>query len=264
LNALEKSGKASNTIVIYLGDHGEDMLRGKRTCYEGGLRVPMLMRWPGTIETQVRREHVSTLDLMPTLLSAAGATTRDGLPGRALQPLFQPGQTDWRTHSFAEYHTHGGMLNYFPQRAVRTDRYKLIENLLPGEVHPDYDTTFSKLAKEAKRREISGGLNLHAFIAQSQPEVTEAYARMRQPPRYELYDLQMDPYEFHNLTEMPEHQEQLKELISSLQSWREETRDPLLNPEALRRLTEEVRSIGKKAEGKDSVWCYPEYFFHGR
>ncbi len=264
LNALEKSGKASNTIVIYLGDHGADMLRGKRTCYEGGLRVPMLMRWPGTMEPQVRRELVSTLDLMPTLLSAAGATAPDGLPGRALQPLFQPGQSAWRTQSFAEYHTHGGMLNYFPQRSVRTDRYKLIENLLPGEVHPDYDTTFSKLAKEAKRREISGGLNLHAFIAQSQPEVKEAYARMRQPPRYELYDLQMDPYEFHNLAEMPEHQEQLKELISSLQSWREETRDPLLNQEALRRLTEEVRSIGKKAEGKDYVWGYPEYFFHGR
>jgi N-sulfoglucosamine sulfohydrolase len=131
---------------------------------------------------------------------------------QALQTLFQPGAASWRTHSFAEYHSHGGQLNYFPQRSVRSDRYKLIENLLPGEVHPDYDTTFSKLAKEAKRREIPGGLDLHAFTAQSQPEVKEAYARMRQPPRYELYDLQEDPYEFRNLVEMPEHQTRLQEL----------------------------------------------------
>ncbi|MFN9602281.1 MAG: sulfatase [Planctomycetota bacterium] len=262
LTVLDKSGKANNTIVIYIGDHGSDMLRGKRTCYEGGLRIPMLIRWPGTIQPQVRRELVSTLDLMPTLLSAAGAIAPDGLPGRMLQPLFQPGDVAWRTHSFAEYHTHGGMLNYFPQRAVRADRFKLIENLLPGEVHPDYDTTFSKLAKEAKRREIPGGLDLKAVVAQSELAVKEAYARMRQPPRYELYDLQEDPFEFHNLAEMPDHQTRLQELIAALQTWRTETRDPLLNPETLRRLTEEVRSIGKKAEGKDYSWGYPDYFFN--
>ena len=44
LRVLDQSGKADNTIVIYIGDHGADMLRGKRTCYEGGLRIPMLMR----------------------------------------------------------------------------------------------------------------------------------------------------------------------------------------------------------------------------
>ena len=47
LEALDRSGKSENTIVVYLGDHGADLLRGKRTCYEGGLRVPLIMRWPG-------------------------------------------------------------------------------------------------------------------------------------------------------------------------------------------------------------------------
>jgi N-sulfoglucosamine sulfohydrolase len=261
LNALEKSGKASNTIVIYIGDHGADMLRGKRTCYEGGLRVPMLMRWPGTVEPQVRRQLVSTLDLMPTLLSAAGVIPPDGLPGQALQPLFRSGDVAWRTHYFSEYHTHGGMLNYYPQRAVRTDRYKLIENLLVGEVHPDYDTTFSKLAKEAKRRETPGGLDLHAVIAQSEPEVKEAYARMRQPPRFELYDLEQDPFEYRNLASIPEHRETLVQLQRALQQWRVESHDPLLQKKTLRQLTQEVRAIGRKAEGKEYTWKYPTYFF---
>ena len=50
LSVLDRSGKTANTIVIYLGDHGADMLRGKRTCYEGGLRIPMMVRWPGKIQ----------------------------------------------------------------------------------------------------------------------------------------------------------------------------------------------------------------------
>jgi N-sulfoglucosamine sulfohydrolase len=153
------------------------------------------------------------------------------------------------------------MLNYYPQRAVRTDRYKLIENLLVGEVHPDYDTTFSKLAKEAKRRETPGGLDLHAVIAQSEPEVKEAYARMRQPPRFELYDLEQDPFEYRNLASLPEHRDTLSQLQHALQQWRVESHDPLLHEKTLRQLTQEVRAIGKKAEGKEYTWKYPTYFF---
>lgn len=261
LAELEKSGKANNTIVVYLGDHGADTLRGKRTCYEGGLRIPLLIRWPEKIEPQVRQELVSTIDLMPTLLAAADARSPSGLAGRDLRPLFASGKPQWRTHCFAEYHTHAAAPNYFPQRSVRTDRYKLIENLLPGEVHPDYDNTIAKLEKEATRREIVGGLDLTNTIAQAAPQVRAAYARMRQPPQVELYDLQADPYEFNNLADLPEHADLVHELRSTLKQWREDTQDPLLNPEHLKRLSLEVRSIRKKDSASDYHWGYPDYFF---
>ena len=261
LEVLDRSGKAENTIVIYIGDHGADMLRGKRTCYEGGLRVPLLVRWTDKIIPQVRSELVSTIDLMPTLLTAAGVESPPGLPGSALQPLFLPGNTSWRTHYFAEYHAHAAAPNYFPQRSVRTERYKLIENLLPGEVHPDYDLTLSKLSKEAAKRKVAGGLDLTRVIAEAAPRVKQAYERMRQPSRYELYDLVDDPYEFHDLSGSAEHAAVLHELQTALNGWREETRDPLLNPAHLKRLSAEVCSIKSKDVGKDHHWGYPNYFF---
>ncbi|MEY3458160.1 MAG: hypothetical protein RL215_1317 [Planctomycetota bacterium] len=261
LAALDHSGKADNTIVIYLGDHGADLLRGKRTCCEGGLRVPLLLRWPGHVKPQVREELVSTIDLMPTLLAVAGASPITSLPGRALQPLFDTGTTQWRTHLFSEYHTHAAAPNYFPQRAVRTDRFKLIENLLPGEVHPDFELTLGKLTREAARRAGKSDLDLTATIAAAPPAVREAYALMRQPPRFELYDLQTDPFEFRNLADSPEHAATLEDLQRQLSDWRKETADPLLNESNLLRLTAEVRAVTSKSAGKEIQWGYPDYFF---
>lgn len=261
LAALERSGKAGNTIVIYLGDHGADMLRGKRTCYEGGLRIPLLLRWPDRAKPQVREELVSTIDLMPTLLTAAGATPVPDLPGRALQPLFVAGAAPWRTHLFAEYHTHAAAPNYYPQRSVRTERFKLIENLLPGEVHPDFDLTLGKLTREAERRAGKGVLDLSAAIAAAPPAVRQAYALMRQPPRFELYDLQADPHEFRNLAAAPAHAATLAELQRELAAWRDETADPLLSETNLHRLTTEVRAVTSKSAGKELQWGYPDYFF---
>jgi len=58
LDSLERSGKADNTLVVYLVDHGADLLRGKRTSYEGGVRIPLIVRWPGKVKSKhVRHER---------------------------------------------------------------------------------------------------------------------------------------------------------------------------------------------------------------
>ena len=101
-------------LVVYLGDHGADLLRGKRTSYEGGVRVPLIIRWPARAKRgQVRNELVSTLDLMPTLLAVAQAEQVDDLPGRSLVPLIRDQKTRWRDHLFTEYHTHSAH-NFYP------------------------------------------------------------------------------------------------------------------------------------------------------
>lgn len=260
LTALEASGKAKDTIVVYLGDHGVDMFRGKRTCYEGGVRIPLMLRWPGQVQSQVREELVSTIDLMPTLLTAAGIRPPTNLPGRALQPMFDAETTPWRTHLFTEYHTHGAS-NYFPQRAVRNDRFKLIESLLPGEVHPDYEATFRKMAGEVNNSSPKLTVDFHEVVAGASKEVRDAYERMRQPPRFQLYDLKKDPHEFHNLADSPEFKKQLEDLRHRLKAWRTQTNDPLLQQANLRRLTTEIRSVKSKKDSKKKPWDYPDYLF---
>jgi N-sulfoglucosamine sulfohydrolase len=88
LEQLEQAGKADDTLVIYIGDHGAQFSRGKATCYEGGLRIPMIVRWPGQVKSGVvRDELVSTIDILPTVIQAISLPARTSLPGQSLLPL---------------------------------------------------------------------------------------------------------------------------------------------------------------------------------
>ena len=109
------------------------------------------------------------------------------------------------------------------------------------------------------KRDIVGGLDLTRVIAQADAAVKQAYERMRQPARFELYDLVNDPYEFHDLSDSPEHTDILRELQGELYAWREQTNDPLLDPGNLEQLSAEVRSVTKKNAGKTFPWKYPKY-----
>lgn len=252
LEALQRSGKAENTLVVYLGDHGADLLRGKRTSFEGGLRIPLIVRWPGKIKSkQVRSELVSTLDLMPTFLAATNAETVAGLAGRSLIPLLKNEPSGWREFLFTEYHLHSAH-NFYPQRTVRNARYKLIQNLQPGQVNPGYDFTLNRFFADLPK----------AIDTASEP-VRSAYRQMRAPPEFELYDLKTDPFEFRNLAADPNHGEALAKLKEQLADWRKQTRDPLLSRENLKRLKAEVDAcfVDGKPSKEHLNLTYPDYFF---
>ena len=94
LDCLEEEGLAERTLVVYIGDNGGSTpiyasngpLRGsKYTLYEGGIRVPLLIAWPGVVEAgRVREEVVSALDLLPTIALAAGVDAPPHADGRDL------------------------------------------------------------------------------------------------------------------------------------------------------------------------------------
>jgi N-sulfoglucosamine sulfohydrolase len=188
---------------------------------------------------------------MPTLLSVAHAKPVADLPGRSLLPLLLGESPEWRRYLFTEYHLHSAH-NYYPQRTVRDERYKLVQNLLANEVNPGYDFTVNR---------FFGGLS--TAIAAAPDPVREAYQRMRRPPEFELYDLCEDPYEFRNVASNPEHRKTLERLQDEMGRWRVRTTDPLLRRENVMRLKQEIDACFKDGKpSKDALSLnYVDYFF---
>lgn len=129
--ALDRQGLASNTLVIFTNDNGGEWLsrnaplfNRKLTLYEGGIRVPAILRWPGRIPAGIVTDQVGiTMDLSATILSAAGAdvATDAKLEGIDLLPLLGRGTKPVSRTLFWRVNTAG--LN---QRAVRIGDWKLL------------------------------------------------------------------------------------------------------------------------------------------
>jgi len=254
LAELRDAGLAERTLVVYLGDHGAQFPRGKLASYEASLRVPLLIRWPDrTGAGEVRDELVSTIDLAPTIYQAAGVEPQAGLPGRSLLPLAESGDSSWREYLHTEYHGHYPPL-YFPQRTVRTDRYKLIVNLLQDRPNPVAE--FCSRADEPRHPPYVTSQE----VSDAKEEVRQAYATWLDAPPVELYDLKTDPYEWHNRADDPQLAEVKSRLLAELRRWQEQTGDPLANRKKLARLTAEHDALETPyVRQPDFEWDYPDY-----
>lgn len=140
LARLRESGKLDNTLIFFLGDNGAPFPGGKATCYEPGLRVPFIVSWPaGGIEKGVvSPEMVSTVDIFPTAVEAAGLPPQPDLPGRSLLPVLRGQSSQPPAYLFAEFNFHSHR-SYRPARTVRDDRFQLIHNLSASPVWELYD-----------------------------------------------------------------------------------------------------------------------------
>jgi arylsulfatase A-like enzyme len=113
LDALEESGQADNTLVIFMSDHGE-MLGDHGIYFKGPhfydcqMRVPLIMRWPHGEVMKNRKVHglVELVDLMPTFLDAAGLEVPSAVQGKSLLPLLKGGEERkyCRDYVYAEYY----------------------------------------------------------------------------------------------------------------------------------------------------------------
>lgn len=227
LAELDKTGRADNTLVFYIGDHGAQFPRGKGTVYEAALRVPLIVRWPRRVQGgQVRQELVSTIDLLPTALRAAGIEQPRGLPGVALQPLFE-GAASGQAQRYIFGLTTGAFPGAcFVQHSVRDARFKLISSPRPGTDNLDARTY---LDPSHPNFVVSGAtVDDQSGLA---PHVRAALDRWSRPPRYELYDLDADPHEWHNLADDPRYAEARLRLINALTEMQRRTGDPLLDPD---------------------------------
>ncbi len=219
LDWLKEQGLAENTVVFFFGDHGRPHVRGKQWLYEGGIRVPLIVRWPGQIEGgKVSEDLTSLIDVAATSLHLAGLALPKSLEG---QPFLGPDLPASRDHIIAARDRCGDAPDRI--RAVRTDRFKYIRNYIPE--LPYYNTSRYKsmgypvlqlmkdLQKEGKLTPAQA-----LFFADSRPEE-------------ELYDLENDPHEIHNLAKDPEYATKLAELRQIEQNWVETSGDQGAIPE---------------------------------
>ncbi len=215
LAELAAAGHADDTVILLVGDHGPPFFRGKTSCYEGGVKVPMLAVWPGVFPAGERSPAlVSTVDLLPTLLDAAGLPVPEGLHGRSLRHTLEPAQN--REFLATEFHFHGSS-PFYPRRTIRDARYKLIHNLRAGQAQPTTGIDGDAAYRMGQKPPFAGS------------RIGKAFERAANPPEFELYDLQADPWEFDDLAGDPAQAATLARLQASLLDWRRQTNDPLLD-----------------------------------
>ena len=119
---LETLGIAENTIILYTSDHGTHFrtrnAEYKRSCHEASIRIPMVACGPGLRGGRVVEELVSLVDIPPTILEVAGATTPEHYQGRSLLPLVNGEIDDWPDDVFIQ------ISESQVGRAIRTSRWK--------------------------------------------------------------------------------------------------------------------------------------------
>ena len=139
LDTLDRLKLADNTIVVFMTDNGPQFagkprynagMRGQKgTVYEGGIRVPCFVRWPGVIAPDTEIPTLAAhIDLLPTLLDACGQTPPAGvkLDGRSLWPLLKGERPEWPGRTlFFQWHR-GDVPEAFRDCAAVTQQYKLV------------------------------------------------------------------------------------------------------------------------------------------
>jgi uncharacterized sulfatase len=219
LKQLDDDGLAKNTIVFFWGDHGRCMPRGKRWLWDSGIKVPLLVRWPGWIEPgTVRNDLVSFIDLAPTLLSLGGAEMPTYLQG---QVILGPHTAPARQYIYC----HRDRMDETPDtmRCVRDKQFKYIRNFHPELPYAQPIKYMDKIPtmQEWRRLDREGKLVFpqNLFFAKTKP-------------KEELYDVVNDPDEIHNLAEDPDFGKPLARLRTALDEWMKKTNDLGLVPEA--------------------------------
>lgn len=219
MRELADAGVVDETLVVFLGDHGPPFFRGKTTCYEAGLRTPLIARWPGVSQAHVSDRLVSTVDIYPTIMEAAGLTiTEQRGHGRSLRPiLVSDSDVEWRSTLVGEFHYHGAA-PFFPRRAITDGRFKLIHNLRAGQLAALSGVDGDSALQQARRLPID-----HL--------VRQVMERAYSPPEFELYDLLSDPVEFRNRAGESALAEVETRLKRELAVWQRETKDSFVDPE---------------------------------
>jgi arylsulfatase A-like enzyme len=229
LQQLDSDGLADNTIVFYWSDHGDGVPRSKRSLYDSGLRVPLMIRWPKMLRPtiapgSVSDQLVSMIDLAPTVLALAGVETPAHLQGRV---LVGPKAAPAPEFVFAARDRMD--IEYDMMRSARDGRFLYIRNFvpeLPYAGHIIYRNQ-SDIMQEWLRLQAERALKGASAL----------WMRTSRPAE-ELYDTSVDPHQIKDLAAEPAHRKTLERMRKVVSDWMARIDDQgLINePEMIQRM----------------------------
>lgn len=247
IEILKQAGLYDKTLIVFTSDHGMAFPGGKTTVYEGGLRVPFVVRNPYEEKRGVvSRALISHIDITPSLLDFAGGLdpetngpknwidpdkywrergenvkeNRSGghtfrsYHGKSWIPILGNPEGDHWDAIFAS-HTFHEIQMYYPMRVVRDKRYKLIWNIAHGLPYP--------FASDLWAASTWQGQYAQGMTARYGQKTVGDYIHRA---RFELYDLENDPHESENLAVKSEYAELLRQYQERLKTFQKEMHDP--------------------------------------
>jgi len=213
LSQLEEDQLLDSTIVFFYSDHGGPLPRQKRLIYDSGIKVPMVIRYPGqTGAGYFDDQLISFIDLAPTLFSIAGIKIPDYVQGKAFSGIYRSRNERKYIHAAADrLDAQVDMI-----RAVRDERYKYLLNFYPDRPYylPIKYREQMTIMQELLRLNEIDSLNSYQSQWFRENKVKE-----------ELFDTWEDPYELHNIANDPEYANKLDELRIECSRWMESIND---------------------------------------
>ena len=208
---LRKEGLYDNTVIIYTGDQGfwlgENDYQDKRWAYDPSMRMPFIVRYPGSIRGGTRSDAiVENVDFPSLMLDFAGIPRPSSMQGRSFKAICETGRepADWKKAAYYRYWMHMAHHDNPGEMAIRTKTHKLI--YFYG---ADYE------------------------------------GKNQTPPGWELYDLSRDPSELNNVYDDPAYAEVREELKEQLARLRKEVGDDGSHYPACEKIVQEFWNYDK-------------------
>ncbi len=218
LRALDESGLAENTLVMFLSDNGMSFPFSKTNCYLTSTRTPWIVRWPGRTKPGAvdSRHFISGIDYTPTILEAVGLKPLEGLDGRSFLPLLGGAAQPERDHVVTVFHETSARQRY-EMRCIQNGRFGYIFNAWSN-------------GQRIFRNESQNGLSFAAMreAAASDPGIAERVKLFLYRVPEEFYDFAADPDALRNLIGEASYQPEIGRMRRRLREWMERTGDPQL------------------------------------
>ncbi|NNC88529.1 MAG: sulfatase [Akkermansiaceae bacterium] len=223
LAALDETGLAKDTLVLFTSEQGSQFPGCKWTTWDTGVHTALIARWPGKVNAGGRTDAVvQYADVAPTLVELAGGDpATHPYDGSSFAPVLRGEKNRHREYAYG-IHNNIPEGPPYPTRTVTDGEWRYIRNLLPGNLY---------IEKHLMGKQGAGDLNNPYWStwvgeAWQEPRTYELVMRYQRRPKEQLYHTARDPYELENLAGDPGHAAIKEKLSAELDRWMKQQGDP--------------------------------------